>query len=597
MIGCDRPIKRMNSFLNGHQNGRAIPYLPPSNYEAEDDQTYKHMRYLSLSHGCDGLIQTQKQIIAAGQLGHHSTYSIINPGVLYREGTFQLLCRGEADETVWFGDFLVHQASPLWCILDEDLRVKNSFLLRYPDLPPNSRPEDWRLFEYEGKLYTNHSIYIMIDRQQWIVHSRPGISEIDLQNRTLTLRWMLEPPFEPSSEEKNWSFFVHNGALMCIYSFNPYIILEIDLTRGTTSKILEAHPNYQWYDKGKFVGNSTNLVSWDEDHYIMFIHDFLEPRHEQRNRAYMQYGTLISKDTLLPISIIPRPLMMGGDEPGRHPGVHYTSALVNREDGLYGFYGQGDTHTGIVVFNKDHLNGLFAQYRLDKGKNSPFGTMKGIDSRKGIILSYPASGFNWVRYCIEHFTGLRTAGKTKLVKEGELAVYRSHYVKYSEGPDSCFCPFYDDHGKPLHQKVVLVLRDYRESFLRAAKGKNITNLKAEKIRNGDVFDFNQYFENLKAYDEFSGQKLLVYYPEIVSDMSGVTRILDFLELPYDLSTFDLDYHRQKSIGIYDTQHKSHTQNNLYDFKFHQNDSDPEIIEAIEDFFTKKYGDLIEKYLS
>ncbi|MEA5532393.1 hypothetical protein [Crocosphaera sp. XPORK-15E] len=586
----------MNGEFNGHRSRGAIPHLSLSNYQAENDGIYKQMRYLSLCHPDDGLIQTKKQIIGAGQLGTHSTYSIINPGALYQDQKFQLLCRGEPDETVWFGDFLVHQASPLWCILDDNLNIKESFLLHYPELPPNSRPEDWRLFEYQGKLYTNHSIYMMLDREQWIVRSRPGISEIDLQNRTLTLRWILEPPFEASSEEKNWSFFVHEDSLMCVYSFKPYVILEIDLERGRTYKILEAEPNYQWYDKGKFVGNSTNLVSWNEDHYIMFVHDFLEPKHEQRNRAYMQYGTLISKRTLLPTSIIPRPLIIGGDEPGRHPGVHYTSALVNREDGLYGFYGQGDTHTGIVVFNKDYLNGLFDQYQLNKNKNKQLGIMKGLDSRKGIIVSYPASGFNWVRYCIEYFTGLRTAGKTKLIEDGELAVYRTHYVKYAAEVDSCFCPFYDDQGKPLHRKVVLILRDYRESFIRAAKGKDITDLSVEKIRSGDVFEFEEYFENLKAYDEFSGKKLLVYYPEIVSDLSGITKILDFLELPYDLSNFDLEYHRQQSIKIYDTQHTSHTQNNIYDFSFHQNEADPEIIKAIDEFFSKNYGDLINRYL-
>ena len=125
---------------------------------------------------------------------------------------------------------------------------------------------------------------------------------------------------------------------MGIYSFQPYILLEIDLERGKTHKVLEADLTYQWYDKGKFVGNSSNLISWDDEHYIMFVHDFLEPKHEQRNRAYMQYGTLISKKTLLPTHVIPRPLVMGGDEPGRHPGVHYTSALVNRDDSLYAFF-------------------------------------------------------------------------------------------------------------------------------------------------------------------------------------------------------------------------------------------------------------------
>ncbi|NER36904.1 MAG: hypothetical protein F6J93_23530 [Oscillatoria sp. SIO1A7] len=594
------------------------------------------------------MVKDKRRIISAGNLGPHSACSLINPGALYRNNEFQLLCRGEPDETVWFGDFLAHQASPLWCTLDKDLNIKNSFYLRYPELPKNSRPEDWRLFEYRGKLYANHSIYMLLDRENWIVCARPGISEIDLKSQTLRLRWMLEPPFDPSPEEKNWSFFVYEGSLMCLYSFKPYIILQVDLRRGTTKKILEANPDYQWYEKGAFIGNSTNLVSWDDDSYIMFVHDFLEPRYGQRDRAYMQYGVLISKHTLLPTNIITRPLIMGGDESGRHPGVHYTSALVNRDDGLYAFYGEGDSHTGIVIFNKNSLNELFSEYRLDKTKNSQalimkgtdsskniivsqakkrnglnwirnclenftgrptvaaqtkpiedvtqFGIMKGIDSRKGIIVSYPRSGLNWVRYCIEYFTGLRTAGQTKLIEDGDLAVYRTHNVKENDWPDSCSCPFYDEGGKPIHRKVLLLLRDYRESFLRVALAQEDKVPTAEEIRNGKIFHFRNYFENLKAYDEFSGQKMVVYYPDIISDLSAIRKILDFFEFSYDLTGFDLEYHRQRSIQIYDDQHKSYSKENLYDFSFHQDRVDPEVIEAIEKFVDDNYRDLVDRYL-
>ena len=335
-------------------------------YHAEDKETYAKMKELTLSRKLDGLIDKKKRLISAGQLGSATDCSIINPGVLHRKGEFQFLCRAEANEKVWLGEFLEHQATPMWCVFDDDLKFKHSFPLHYQEFLPESRPEDWRLFEYQGKLYTNHSIYIMKDWDKWIVESRPGISEIDLETHELRLCCVLNPPFTPSSEEKNWSFFVHDGSLLCIYSFRPYIILEIDLQYGNTKKIIEAPDlNFQWHEKGKFIGNSTNLVSWDDEHYILFIHDFLDPEFGQRNRAYMQYAALISKTTLLPISVIPKPLVIGGiEEEGRHPGVHYTSSLVNCHDGLYAFYGEGDTHISTVVFNKDELARLFKLYRI-----------------------------------------------------------------------------------------------------------------------------------------------------------------------------------------------------------------------------------------
>ncbi len=350
---------------HGYHGRRPILSSSLSN-RVDEDAHYQRMKQLALCYNYPGLIRAKKPIIKAGQLGLESACSIINPGVLYKDNHFHLLCRGEPQETVWYGDFLADKPTPFWCTLNPDLSIKESFALRYLKLPPHSRAEDWRLFEYKDKLYSNHSVYQLLDHQQYRIRSRLGISEINLDKKTINLCCILEPPFTAFYEEKNWSFFVHQGALMCLYSFEPYILLKVHLESGKTEKFLEANLDYEWYDKGKFIGNSSNIISWDENHYILFIHDFLDPKYEPRNRTYLQYGILISKKTLLPTHIIPKPLQMGGEEKGRHPGVHYTTALVNKEDGLYTFYGQADSHIGVMIFNKDALAKLFGQHNIER---------------------------------------------------------------------------------------------------------------------------------------------------------------------------------------------------------------------------------------
>jgi hypothetical protein len=97
----------------------------------------------------------------------------------------------------------------------------------------------------------------------------------------------------------------------------------------------------------------------------MFIHGHIDPLPpEQRNRLYMQYAVLISTTSLLPTSIVPTPVLIGGRERGRHPGVHYTSSLVNCENALYAFYGEGDTHSSVVEFDKRVLADLFSSHEL-----------------------------------------------------------------------------------------------------------------------------------------------------------------------------------------------------------------------------------------
>ncbi|MGK7887016.1 MAG: hypothetical protein AB4057_20605 [Crocosphaera sp.] len=223
--------------------------------------------------------------------------------------------------------------------------------------------------------------------------------------------------------------------------------------------------------------------------------------------------------------------------------------------------------------------------------------IKKINRQKGIIVSYPRNGLNWVRYCIEYFSGLQTPGKTKIYDQGKFAVYRTHNVKRPGPRSSCYCAFYDHDGKPIHKKVLLLLRDYHESYIRVAKRKqNGVVPTAEEIRNGKIFNFKDYFENLKAYDQYSGTKMIVRYHNLVKDFSEITKILDFFGFSYDLSNFDIEEHRQKSINLYDTQHKSYSKDNLYNFTFHQSQVDPEVNKAIDEFVDANYKNLADKYL-
>lgn len=221
--------------------------------------------------------------------------------------------------------------------------------------------------------------------------------------------------------------------------------------------------------------------------------------------------------------------------------------------------------------------------------------MKPIDPRKGIIVSYPHSGLNWVRYCIETLSGLRTAGSPRVVAEGELAVYRTHNVNNRSGPNSTDCAFFNEEGRPIHQRVVLLLRDYRESFLRLARAKPWYELSADRIKRGRVFNFRNYFDNLKAYDRFAGKKLLIRYHEVVIDLEKVRTILDFLDLPCDIRGFDIDHHRERSLKLFNGQHVSYTKSDLTNFSWHQKDVDGDVLAALDEFVMHKYPKLMARY--
>ncbi len=316
----------------------------------------------TLSRSVPGLLKRRIRLFTSGQFGHISHGGIFNPGAILRANGYLLLCRSEADGRTWTGDWFASMASPILCWLGADYRLESFTQLEYKH-HPNTRPEDWRLFEYQGNLYSNYSTYFMTDDG---LKCLPGIAEVDEANGCLVNHSLLTPPFSAMKEEKNWSFFPHEGDLLCIYSINPYIVLRLDMVRSNALTVHIAHDSltYEWIQKSRqFISCSTNPIEWDDNNLVLFIHDFLEHFNSGgRNRTYLQYGMLIDKKTLLPTSIIPTPLLMGGREEGRHSGVHYTMSLVNRPQSLLAFFGEGDMHTGVIEFDKEILNRLFASH-------------------------------------------------------------------------------------------------------------------------------------------------------------------------------------------------------------------------------------------
>jgi len=186
-----------------------------------------------------------------------------------------------------------------------------------------------------------------------------------------------------------------------------------------------------------------------------------------------------------------------------------------------------------------------------------------------IIVSYPRSGLNWLRYCIEFFSGVRTPGKPLIVEQGKTIISRTHDVRGNtrNGSPDCWRTLYAAQGLPFFKKVILLLRDFRECYLGEVSS--------------DLDLLETYTENINAYDAFSGKKMVVYYEDMIDDFSEVSRILDFIGIPHNPQTFDLKFHQRKSLLIYHRRRFSHTRNNLRDYHFHARNASEDIVLQIE----------------
>ncbi|MBV7332403.1 hypothetical protein KFU94_30080 [Chloroflexi bacterium TSY] len=89
--------------------------------------------------------------------------------------------------------------------------------------------------------------------------------------------------------------------------------------------------------------------------------------------------------------------------------------------------------------------------------------------------------------------------------------------------------------------------------------------------------------------------MLVWYDELVTKFEPIPRILDFFDLRYDISDFDVEEHRKCSLSIYDDQHRSFTKNNPKDLTYHQRTVESAVLEAIDEYVQNHHADLLDKY--
>jgi len=205
-----------------------------------------------------------------------------------------------------------------------------------------------------------------------------------------------------------------------------------------------------------------------------------------------------------------------------------------------------------------------------------------------VIISNPRSALNWVRYCIEWFSRCKTPGIRRPVPKDHLLsndfiICRTHSA-CSERYDnikSFFVGIYDENGNPIFKKAILLIRNYKELYARETltesgiKNRLIT---MQTLNSGEPLplcerNIDRYISNIKAYDKFPGEKIHIYYEDLLVDFSQMLKILDFIGIDYDLSDFNLEEHRLKSMDAYNSnrkgvQEKTLTASDPFNFLFH-----------------------------
>lgn len=137
------------------------------------------------------------------------------------------------------------------------------------------------------------------------------------------------------------------------------------------------------------------------------------------------------------------------------------------------------------------------------------------------VVSAPRSGLNWTRYCVEHFLGRPTPGKTLILPNDDVsehAFVRTHDALFMR-PDIEEGRAYrklDPEGMSGH-RVLLIVRDPLETFVRSSR---------RSFEHFACFAGNLRF--LAAAN--TGHKMVVHYEDLVAVPDAMFDTLSFLDI-------------------------------------------------------------------
>ena len=150
-----------------------------------------------------------------------------------------------------------------------------------------------------------------------------------------------------------------------------------------------------------------------------------------------------------------------------------------------------------------------------------------------MVISFQRSGLNWLRYCTEYFTGVRTPGRPQIIAEGPVLFDRAHDVR-RKPKRSDFTGLYDASGAEVYERVALLLRNPYDCFTSHYLGRTGVNFKQGLQR------FEAYANNINQFDALKARKGVFYFEDFVSKEQGTLRFLRFFDIdpaarPYNFS--------------------------------------------------------------
>lgn len=222
--------------------------------------------------------------------------------------------------------------------------------------------EDLRIFQWKSLIMINHSFIVKKNLgthlHQGSIYS--GLSILEDSATKIRFIGIPQLDFELQTVEKNWVYQEKDGKLFLFYSLNPYRVLVLENENDLTFKtVINQQFEHRLKNPGGFISMvscSTNPIDFDENCWLMIIHQI---NHKVSGRCYFHWAILIDKETLLPVKITSKPLFSGMGARGRTPGIRYISSILQVNDEILFFAGEGDVYVTATRKKIKEIESLF----------------------------------------------------------------------------------------------------------------------------------------------------------------------------------------------------------------------------------------------
>jgi|GEM_PF-2138410 len=233
-------------------------------------------------------------------------------------------------------------------------------------------------------------------------------------------------------------------------------------------------------------------------------------------------------------------------------------------------------------------------------------------SQNVIVLTPQRCGTHWLLYSIRYLTkaspvsgleenGTLFAGNSQFDVFGEPINRNTYFLIHAHTPNSIIWRGYEQ------DKLILIIRDYKESILRMFDNFLFIKMAIGKRHNDVIFNdlppyyavITWYFENLEYFEQFKGEKLLLYYEELLLQPESVYKnILSFLGASDQFFAdfmHDLEFHKETCLNFYNS-YRFGSKTHGKDFKFHSKKLKQEELTEFDKLVQNNYPSLWEKYL-